>query len=134
MSIKFILIGLSVCVQTFTSTGTNLSLQFCSRGLSDDKPPDSRPTSESVNFDREPNRVHLCSNFIMNGVCVRWVGWIDLEQLTGKARLIYDEDQAKVPIYVYGITVLDGHLSIITTFMGPESDHYRQVSLLYEHD
>lgn len=77
-------------------TGTNLSLQFCSRGLCDDKPTDSRPSSETVNFDQEPNRVHLKSNFIMNGVCVRWLGWMDLEQLTGKARLIYDEDTAKV--------------------------------------
>lgn len=32
----------------------------------------------------------------MNGVCVTWVGWIDLEQLTGKARLVYNEDYAKV--------------------------------------
>lgn len=78
------------------STGTNLSLQFCPRGLSDDKPPDIRPTSENVDFDQEPTRVHLNSSFIMNGVCVRWVGWIDLEQLTGKARLVYDEEQAKV--------------------------------------
>lgn len=82
-------------VVTFVPTGTNLSLQFCPRGLSDDKPPDTRPSTETVNFDQEPNRVHLKSNFIMNGVCVRWVGWIDLEQLTGKARLIYDEDTAK---------------------------------------
>lgn len=78
------------------TTGTNLSLQFCPRGLCDDKPPDCRPSPETVNFDQEPNRVHLKSNFIMNGVCVKWVGWMDLEQLTGKARLIYDEDMAKV--------------------------------------
>ena len=32
----------------------------------------------------------------MNGVCVKWVGWVDLETLNGKARLVYDEDQAKV--------------------------------------
>ncbi len=31
---------------------------------------------------------------------MRWVGWIDLEQLTGKARLVYDEDQAKVIMIV----------------------------------
>ena len=49
-----------------------------------------------VNFDQEPNRVHLRSSFIMNGVCVTWVGWVDLEQLTGKARLVYNEDYAKV--------------------------------------
>ena len=32
----------------------------------------------------------------MNGVCVKWVGWIDLETLSGKARLLFDEEQAKV--------------------------------------
>lgn len=36
------------------------------------------------------------SPFIMNGVCVKWKGWIDLEALTGKARLLFDEDKAKV--------------------------------------
>ena len=55
-----------------------------------------RPTPESVDFDQEPNRVHLQCSFIMNGVCVRWVGWMDTEQLTGKAKLVYDEEIAKV--------------------------------------
>ena len=32
----------------------------------------------------------------MNGVCVKWEGWIDLETLCGKARLLFDEEQAKV--------------------------------------
>ena len=41
-------------------------------------------------------QVYLRSRFIMNGVCVQWVGWIDLETLNGKARLVYDEEQAKV--------------------------------------
>ena len=82
--------------QTFTSTGTNLTLQFCPTGLSDDKSPDIHPTRDFVDFEREPNRVHLTARFIMNGVCVKWVGWIDLETLNGKARLLYDEEQAKV--------------------------------------
>ena len=38
------------------------------------------------------------STFIMNGVCVKWVGWIDLESLTGKAKLLFDEETAKVTI------------------------------------
>ena len=38
--------------------------------------------------------------FIMNGVCVKWIGWMDVETLNGKARLIYDEDQAKVCVCV----------------------------------
>lgn len=82
--------------QTFICTGTNLSLQFCPRALADDKPPDVRPSTDSVDFDQDPSRVHLKSRFILNGVCVWWLGWVDLEQLSGKARLIYDEEQAKV--------------------------------------
>lgn len=35
----------------------------------------------------------------MNGVCVKWVGWIDLETLNGKAKLLFDEEQAKVRMH-----------------------------------
>ena len=73
-----------------------MTLQFCPTGLNDERSPDIHPSRESVDFDREPNRVHLMSKFIMNGVCVRWVGWIDLETLSGKAKLMFDEEQAKV--------------------------------------
>jgi hypothetical protein len=41
-------------------------------------------------------QVHLRSHFIMNGVCVRWRGWIDLERLDGVGCLEYDEDKAQV--------------------------------------
>ncbi|KAJ9582409.1 hypothetical protein L9F63_003262, partial [Diploptera punctata] len=40
--------------------------------------------------------VHLRSHFIMNGVCVRWRGWIDLERLDGVGCLEYDEDKAQL--------------------------------------
>ena len=78
------------------STGTNLCLQFCPHALSDDKPKDIAPSRENVNYDRENNKVHLQSKFIMNGVCIKWIGWIDLETLSGKARLVFDEEQALV--------------------------------------
>lgn len=39
-------------------------------------------------------QVHIKSHFIMNGVCVRFRGWIDLEDLTGLACLEYDERRA----------------------------------------
>lgn len=39
-------------------------------------------------------QVHIKSAFIMNGVCVRWVGWIDLERLDGIGCLEYAEDRA----------------------------------------
>ncbi|KAL0274324.1 UNVERIFIED_CONTAM: hypothetical protein PYX00_006775 [Menopon gallinae] len=32
----------------------------------------------------------------MNGVCVRWRGWIDLERLDGVGCLEYDEDKAQI--------------------------------------
>ena len=41
-------------------------------------------------------QVHMASSFIMNGVCVKWIGWVDLEALSGKARLAFDEEHAKV--------------------------------------
>ena len=53
-------------------------------------------------------KVHLCSSFIMNGVCVKWIGWIDLETLSGKAKLLFDDHNAKVSeqLNSYGSNVL----------------------------
>lgn len=36
-------------------------------------------------------QVHIKSVFIMNGVCVKFRGWLDLERLNGRGRLDYDE-------------------------------------------
>lgn len=83
-------------VVTFIATGTNLTLLFCQRALSDDRPPDTRPSRENVDFEREMGKVHMTSHFIMNGVCIKWVGWIDMDALTGKARLLFDDENAKV--------------------------------------
>lgn len=41
-------------------------------------------------------QVHLRSHFIMNGVCVRWKGWLDLDRLDGVGCLEYDEETAQV--------------------------------------
>jgi len=81
---------------TFIATGTNLNLQFVPKGPSDEAPSGMRPSKEKVDLETDPSRAYLCSGFIMNGVCVKWVGWVDLETLNGKARLVYDEDQAKI--------------------------------------
>ncbi|KAK3927309.1 Protein big brother, partial [Frankliniella fusca] len=40
--------------------------------------------------------VHLRSHFIMNGVCVRWRGWIDLDRLEGIGCLEFDEKAAAI--------------------------------------
>lgn len=39
-------------------------------------------------------QVHLKSHFIMNGVCVRFRGWLDLDRLDGVGCLEYDERRA----------------------------------------
>ena len=41
-------------------------------------------------------QAHLRSSVIFNGVCVSWLGSMDLETLTGKARLAFNEEMAKV--------------------------------------
>ena len=33
---------------------------------------------------------------ILNGVCIRWRGWLDLERLDGAASLEFDEEAAKI--------------------------------------
>lgn len=81
-------------VITFATTGTNISLQFIPRGLYGERV-ESGPSQENVDFEREPGKVHLLSSFILNGVCVKWIGYIDLETLNGKATLSFDGEQAK---------------------------------------
>jgi len=44
-----------------------------------------------LDFDKEHGKVHIKSSFIMNGVCVRFRGWLDLERLDGIGRLEYDD-------------------------------------------
>ena len=47
-------------------------------------------------FDRSPGQVHIQTQFVLNGVCVRWIGYIDIETLEGQAKLEFDEEQAEV--------------------------------------
>lgn len=79
----------------FVATGTTLQLSFAANAWSD-KPEDRNPTTEFVNFEREPGKVHLKSQFIMNGVCVIWRGWIDLRRLDGIGCLEFDAGRAEV--------------------------------------
>ncbi|GIY10409.1 protein big brother, partial [Caerostris extrusa] len=71
----------------FIATGTNLQLMFspCSNGY-----------SEGCDFNKEQGKVHIKSCFIMNGVCVRWRGWLDIERLDGVGCLEYDEERAQI--------------------------------------
>ncbi|KAF8777879.1 protein big brother-like isoform X2 [Argiope bruennichi] len=72
---------------SFIATGTNLQLMFspCSNGY-----------SEGCDFNKEQGKVHIKSCFIMNGVCVRWRGWLDIERLDGVGCLEYDEERAQI--------------------------------------
>lgn len=72
----------------FATTGTNFQLIFrsASGGYTG--------ALGVCDFDKERGKVHMRSHLILNGVCVRWRGWIDLEKLDGVACLEYDEEQA----------------------------------------
>ena len=35
-------------------------------------------------------QVHICTSFILNGVCVRWRGWLCLDKLEGVGSLDLD--------------------------------------------
>jgi len=71
----------------FVATGTNFQLVFspCTNGY-----------SEGCDFDKEQGKVHMKSTFIMNGVCIRWRGWIDLERLDGVGCVEYDEERGQL--------------------------------------
>ncbi|XP_066288446.1 core-binding factor subunit beta-like isoform X2 [Branchiostoma lanceolatum] len=73
----------------FVATGTNLALQFSPSA-------DKAPSKEYVDFEKEPGKVHLQARFILNGVCVRWKGWIDLQRLDGIGSVEFDEEKAKI--------------------------------------
>ncbi|XP_042235574.1 protein big brother-like [Homarus americanus] len=72
----------------FMTNGTNVNLQLSTTGFSNNH--------KEVDFDKEPGKVHLKSPFIMNGVCVRFKGYVDLERLDGVGCLEYDEDTARI--------------------------------------
>uniref|UniRef100_A0A3B3RB64 Core-binding factor subunit beta n=1 Tax=Paramormyrops kingsleyae TaxID=1676925 RepID=A0A3B3RB64_9TELE len=77
----------------FVATGTNLSLQFFPANLHGDQR--QAPTREYVDFERETGKVYLKAPMILNGVCVIWRGWIDLQRLDGMGCLEYDEERAR---------------------------------------
>ncbi|CAL1539382.1 unnamed protein product [Lymnaea stagnalis] len=79
----------------FVSTGTNLQLTFTANSWSE-RPEERIPTREFVNFDIEPGKVHLKSQFILNGVCVMFRGWVDLNSVRGIGCLEFDEERALV--------------------------------------
>ncbi|XP_071440747.1 protein big brother-like [Hetaerina americana] len=79
----------------FVATGTNIQLVF-NPGSSYHHHCGGAAGIRECDFDKERGKVHLRSSFIMNGVCVRWRGWVDLERLDGVGCLEYDEEKAQV--------------------------------------
>ncbi|XP_061404766.1 core-binding factor subunit beta isoform X2 [Lethenteron reissneri] len=78
----------------FVATGTNLSLQFLPPTFHTEGQRPA-PTRDYVDFEREQGKVHLKAPMILNGVCVIWRGWVDLQRLDGMACLEFDEERAR---------------------------------------
>ncbi|XP_025054214.1 core-binding factor subunit beta isoform X4 [Alligator sinensis] len=79
--------------EAFVATGTNLSLQFFPASWQGEQR--QTPTREYVDFEREGGKVYLKAPMILNGVCVIWKGWIDLQRLDGMGCLEFDEERAQ---------------------------------------
>lgn len=71
----------------FIATGFNLILTF-------DPTPAFNPAHRQCDYEKEPGKVHIRSPFILNGVCCRWKGYMDLERLDGVGCIEFDEDAA----------------------------------------
>ncbi|XP_074058935.1 core-binding factor subunit beta isoform X4 [Macrotis lagotis] len=79
--------------EAFVATGTNLSLQFFPASWQGE--PRQTPSREYVDLEREAGKVYLKAPMILNGVCVIWKGWIDLQRLDGMGCLEFDEERAQ---------------------------------------
>ncbi|XP_017480119.1 protein big brother [Anastrepha obliqua] len=72
---------------SFVASGTNLQLVF-------NATQNPYLHDKECDFDKEHGKVYIKSYFIMNGVCVRFRGWLDLERLDGSGCLEFDERRA----------------------------------------
>ncbi|XP_021572401.1 core-binding factor subunit beta [Carlito syrichta] len=79
--------------KAFVATGTNLSLQFFPASWQGEQR--QTPSREYVDLEREAGKVYLKAPMILNGVCVIWKGWIDLQRLDGMGCLEFDEERAQ---------------------------------------
>ncbi|RDD47137.1 Core-binding factor subunit beta [Trichoplax sp. H2] len=80
-------------IVTFVSTGTNLELH-CKPAYKDTE--DKMDRDYNVDIDNNAGKIYLTSSFIMNGVCVKWKGWLDVQRLEGLGCLEFNEEMAKV--------------------------------------
>lgn len=49
-----------------------------------------------IDFSKERGRVYIDSPIILNGVCLRWKGYINLEKLDGVGGMKFDEDSSRI--------------------------------------
>ncbi|XP_040564425.1 core-binding factor subunit beta [Lepeophtheirus salmonis] len=53
-------------------------------------------TMSRVDYHKERGKVHFDVPFIVNGVCVRWKGVLNMEKLDGVGALRFDDDSARI--------------------------------------
>ncbi len=53
-------------------------------------------SSNGCDFTKEPGRVYITTPLIMDGVCVKFRGWIDMNTLDGFGCLEFDEERALI--------------------------------------
>uniref|UniRef100_A0A914VCP7 Uncharacterized protein n=1 Tax=Plectus sambesii TaxID=2011161 RepID=A0A914VCP7_9BILA len=83
---------------TFPALGLNFELHAprpLSTAATAAQPTSSSNDGEFVRFEEGSPEVHICSRLILNGVCVRWKGTINRENLAGQGQLEYDEQHAQ---------------------------------------
>eukprot|EP00795_Rhopilema_esculentum_P001605 gene1605-16065_t len=81
------------CPISFVANGTNILLFL---GPQSKEKKTEQPAKEFLDYDKEPGKAHLKSRFIMNGVCVMFKGYVDVQRLDGAGFLEYDESNSKV--------------------------------------
>ena len=75
-------------------------------------------------------QVHIKSRLILNGVCAKWRGWIDMDRLDGVGCVEFDEEAARVRIYTTCFCYIGKSWPLVfpskiiqTPFCGREKDH-----------
>lgn len=74
-------------------SGQQIGIVYMMNGLNLELPLSSQ--DNSVDYKSDPVKVHIISHLILNGVCVRWRGWIDGTTLVGNGCLEFDEQRAQ---------------------------------------
>jgi len=111
------------CSISFSASGTNLVLYLGPQN----KDKKGETPKEFLDFEKESGKVHLKSNFLMNGVCVTFKGVIDLQRLDGTAYLEHDTAQAKIEDKILRETIEQSRMR-----MKEFEDHQRRVGVKQE--